>query len=215
MAENNKASRLRSLRKKKGMTLSELSALVGVSDATLQRYESGKIQNIKPQMLEKLSAALDCTAAYIMGWDEAAGPENVFDNIVGIKPKKLPVLGEIACGEPIFCDSGKNGEFVVSCDTNADFCLIAKGDSMINARIYDGDIVLIKAQSDVENGEIAAVIIDDEATLKKVYKVGNVITLMPANPKYDPLVYTPDEFRNIRILGKAVGMQTNNLYIEK
>lgn len=215
MAENNKSDRLRSLRKKKGFTLSELSALVGVSDATLQRYESGKIQNIKPQILEKLSAALDCTEAYIMGWDEAPLAAGEFDNIIGIKPRRLPILGRISCGEPIFCDSGEKGEFVVSCDTNADFCLIAKGDSMINARIYDGDIVLIKEQNDVENGEIAAVIIDDEATLKRVYKVGSVITLMPANPKYEPIVCTPDEFRSIRILGKAVGMQTNNLYIEK
>ena len=210
MAELMKNSRLKQLRKSRGLTLAGLSKEVGVSDATLQRYESGQIQNIKRPVLEKLAQVLRCSEAYLMGF----GEENT-ENIILPTPVRIPVLGEIACGEPIFCSDGERGEVFAASDLGADFCLIAKGDSMIEARIYDGDIVLIRAQDDVENGEIAAVIIDDEATLKKVYKKGGVITLMPANAKYEPLVYTPDEFNNIRILGKAVGMQTNNLYIER
>ncbi len=210
MLEPKKNDRLKQLRRKKGLTLAALSKEVGVSDATLQRYESGQIQNIKMSVVEKLAKILECSEAYIMGW----GSENV-DNIVMPSPRSLPMLGDIACGEPIFCSSSEGSNVVIAADSKADFCLIAKGDSMIDARIYDGDIVLIKEQNDVENGEIAAVIIDDEATLKRVYKKGGVITLMPANPRYAPLVYTPEEFKNIRILGKAVGMQTNNLYIER
>jgi len=207
-----KNDRLKQLRKSKGYTLAQLAKLVGVTDATLQRYESGQIHNIKPKTLDKLAEILGCSATYILGYDKNI---DSYGNIVLPSPKKLPVLGKIACGEPIFCDDSENAECVVSYGTNADFCLIARGDSMIDARIYDGDIVLIKEQSDVENGEIAAVIIDDEATLKRVFKIGDVITLMPANSKYEPMVFTPDQFRNIRILGKAVGMQTNNLYIER
>ncbi len=210
MEENKKNTRLKQLRVNKGLTLAALSEMVGVSDATLQRYESGQIQNIKRAILEKLAGIFGCSEAYIMGWGDEAT-----DNIFLPAPRRLPVLGEISCGQPIFCDCGSGGEAVIVADSKADFCLVAKGDSMTGVRIYEGDIVLIKQQDDVENGEIAAVIIDDEATLKRVFKKGGVITLVSENPKYDPLVYTPDEFRSIRILGKAVGMQTNNLYIER
>ena len=210
MSEVKKNNRLKQLRKKKGLTLAALSQLIGVSDATLQRYESGQIKNIKMPIVEKLAQILDCSEAYIMGF----GGE-VHDNIVMPSPRRLPILGDIACGKPVFCSSEEGEDFVIAADSAADFCLIARGDSMIDARIYDGDVVLIKAQSDVDNGDIAAVIIDDEATLKRVYKKGGVITLVAANSKYEPIVYTPDEFKDIRILGKAVGMQTNNLYIER
>lgn len=210
MEEIKKNTRLKQLRLDKGLTLAALSEIIGVSDATLQRYESGQIQNIKRGVLEKLANIFGCSEAYIMGW----GTENS-DNIILPVTKRLPILGEIACGKPIFCDSGEVGEAVIVADSKADFCLVAKGDSMTGVRIYEGDIVLIKEQSDVENGEIAAVIIDDEATLKRVFKKGGVITLVSENPKYDPLVFTSDEFENIRILGKAVGMQTNNLYTDR
>ena len=91
-------------------------------------------------------------------------------------------------------------------DIDADFCLTAKGDSMINARIYDGDIVFIKKMPIVDNGDIAAVIIDDEATLKRVYYYPekNKLVLQAENPKYEPFVYLNEELEQIRILGKAV-----------
>lgn len=206
MEEIKKNTRLKQLRQNRKLTLSALSEMVGVSDATLQRYESGQIQNIKKPILEKLAEIFGCSEAYIMGWGDE-GTDNIFVPSL----KRLPVLGEISCGQPVFCNEGNDGEAIVVADSKADFCLIAKGDSMTGVRIYEGDIVFIKEQDDVENGEIAAVIINDEATLKRVFKKGGVITLMSENPKYDPLVYTPDEFTSIRILGKAVGMQTNNL----
>ena len=199
------------LRLEKGLTLAELSKLIGVSDATLQRYESGEIQNIKRSVCAKLAEVFGCTEAYIM---YGSGEDNIYayDNVIPVHRKRLPVLGEIACGEPIYCDERYGEVFVTNSDTSADFCLIAKGDSMIEARIFDGDIVFIKSQSDVENGEIAAVIIDNEATLKRVYKTDNVLSLMPANPKYSPLVYTGEAMNSIRILGKAVGMQTSKFF---
>ena len=96
-------------------------------------------------------------------------------------------------------------------DINADFCLTAKGDSMINARIQDGDIVFIKEMPMVDNGEIAAVIIDDEATLKRVYYYPekNKLVLQAENPKYEPWVYVNEELNEIRILGKAVYFMSN------
>lgn len=129
-----------------------------------------------------------------------------FDNIKPIKLKRFPMLGEIACGEPIFADEDKESFVMADMDIQADFCLTAKGDSMINARIYDGDVVFIKEMPMVENGEIAAVIIDNEATLKRVYYYpeDNMLQLIAENPRYKPLVYRDEALNTIRILGKAV-----------
>ena len=91
---------------------------------------------------------------------------------------------------------------------SADFCLEAKGDSMINARIFDGDIVFIKQQPDVENGEIAAVVMGDDATLKRVYKYDGTIQLRAENPMYAPMTFTGEQLNNIRIIGKAVAFQS-------
>ncbi len=128
-----------------------------------------------------------------------------FDRIIPLpKTKKVPLLGTIACGEPIIAD--ENIELYIKVDENVpvDFALRCKGDSMINARIFDGDIVYIRQQQDVENGEIAAVLIGDEATLKKVHKYPNKLVLSACNPMYDDFVYTSEQLNDIRILGKAV-----------
>lgn len=126
-------------------------------------------------------------------------------NIIPLpKTKKLPLLGTIACGEPILADENIEEYIETPDNIRATFCLRCKGDSMINARIYDGDIVYIREQPDVENGEIGAVIINDEATLKRIYKYKNKIVLQPENTAYEPLVYVNEELDTIRILGKAV-----------
>lgn len=120
------------------------------------------------------------------------------------KMKKIPLLGTIACGEPILATENIEMYVKVGESIPADFALKCKGDSMINARIFDGDIVYIRQQSDVDDGEIAAVLIGDEATLKKVHKFPNKIVLSPCNPMYDDLVYSNEQLDEIRILGKAV-----------
>ena len=132
------------------------------------------------------------------------------DNIKRIKIKKFPMLGEIACGKPMFCNEEYETFIEANSDINADFCLIAKGDSMTNARIFDGDVVFIKEQSIVENGEIAAVIIDNEATLKRVYYYPNKnkLILQAENPNYEPFVYINEELNQIQILGKAVAFMS-------
>ena len=121
------------------------------------------------------------------------------------------MLGDIACGEPIYASEDRESYIMAGTDINADFCLRAKGDSMIGARILDGDIVFIKKAPTVNNGEIAAVIIGDEATLKRIYyypQKGKLI-LQAENPKYEPLVYIGEELNEIRILGKAVAFQSD------
>ena len=194
-----------------GMTLEEVAKQVGVGRATVQRWESGVIVNVRRDKIVKIAAALKTTPGYLMGWkdDPDSEPlENLYDNITPYTPTKVPLLGTIACGEPIYADE-ENGQFIEA-NIKADFCLRAKGDSMINARINDGDIVFIKKQNVVENGEIAAIIIEDEATLKRVYYYPgeNKMSLVAENTKYAPLIYVGTELSTIKILGKAVAFQS-------
>ena len=120
------------------------------------------------------------------------------------KTKRVPLLGTIACGEPILAEENLDGYVAMADEVEADFALRCRGDSMVNARILDGDLVFIRQQPDVENGEIAAVLIGDEATLKRVYKYPEQVVLQPENPKYPPLVYSGEQLQDFRILGKAV-----------
>ena len=134
-----------------------------------------------------------------------------YSNIMPIETKKVPLMGVIACGEPMYCNEERESYVVVGTDIQADFCLKAKGDSMINARIMDGDIVFIRKQPAVENGDIAAVLIDDEVTLKRVYyyKEENMLRLYPENPAYKPFTYIGEELNQICILGKAIAFQSD------
>lgn len=200
------ANRLKTLRKAKKMTQDELAAALGTSKQTIHRYENGIITNIPPEKVEKLAYALGTTPSELMGWTESTLPSGTMP----ISTKRLPVLGEIACGNPIF--AREEHESFVSADgsLDADFCLMAHGDSMIGARINDGDVIFIRSQASVNNGEIAAVIINDEATLKRVYYYPDEekLILSPENPRYAPLVYIGEELEEIKIIGKAVAFQS-------
>lgn len=137
--------------------------------------------------------------------DSLSKPTNLFP----IEMKKFPLLGNIACGEPQWAEQDATCYVMAGSNIHADFCLRAKGDSMIGARIHDGDIVFIRKQESVEDGEIAAVLINDEATLKRVYydKDAGILTLIAENPMYKTMRYSGEDLNNIRILGKAVGAQ--------
>ena len=132
-----------------------------------------------------------------------------YSSIPGIMPPpktvKRPRLGAIACGEPILAEENFDGYDDVPEAIPCDFTLVCEGDSMINARIHDGDIVYIKQQPTVENGQIAAIMIDGETTLKRVYIDGDRLTTLPENPAYKPHTYIGEELNNIRIIGLATG----------
>lgn len=192
-------------RLKKGYTLEELAKIVGTSKQTIQRYETGVISNIPSDKIEAIAEALGVSPASIMGWEDK---ENDIFSIPGIIPipkmKKVPRLGVIACGEPIMTEENFERFDGVPDFIDCDFSLTCKGDSMINARIYDGDIVFIKMQPQVENGEIAAVLTNGETTLKRVYFENNQLILQPENSAYRPFVYVNEQINDVRILGKAV-----------
>ena len=202
--------KIREARLKKGYTQTELAELLGYKSRSSINKIEVEGRDIPRSSVIKFAKALDVTPAYLMGWEDEQKPEQSlydrFDNLHPVKLKRFPLLGEIACGEPIYAEEDHESYVSADADIRADFCLKAKGDSMINADIHDGDVVFIRSQSMVENGEIAAVIIEDEATLKRVYydRENNRLQLIAENPKYAPLVYTGEELNYIRILGKAV-----------
>ncbi len=203
--------RIRQQRIKQGKTQEDIAQALNTGRATIHKYETGLINNIPPDKVLLLAKALHCSPAYLMGWDENDYMFSLADNIMPLsKIKKVPLLGEIACGEPIFAAEEYDSYIKIEDGLQIDFCLKCKGDSMINARIHDGDIVFIRKQEAVENGEIAAVIIGDEATLKRVYYYPqeNRISLIAENPLYPPLIYTNEQLEQIKILGKAVSFQS-------
>ena len=205
--------RIKQLRKEKGLSLENLADAIGTSRQTIHRYETGIITNIPPEKVEALARVLLTTPSMLMGWND----DDYFhaDNTIAVAKlekigtKSLPMLGNVACGEPIFASEEHNHYVKASDDVDADFCLTAKGDSMINARIFDGDILFVKKQSYVEDGEIAVVLIDDEATVKRVYfdRDYKILTLVPENPTYRPMRYMGSKLESIRILGKVVSGQ--------
>lgn len=195
--------RIKYLREERGMSQQELAEKVGYKTASaVNKIELG-LRDINQSKIVEFAKALNTTPSYLLGDDQF----NIFSipNIIPIpKMKEIPLLGTIACGEPITAVENIETYITVDAKANVDFALKCKGDSMINARVFDGDIVYIHSQPDVENGEIAAVLIDNEATLKKVYKYPNKLVLSPCNPMYDDLVYSEEQLENVRILGKAV-----------
>lgn len=198
---------LKARRTELGLTQLDVANAVGVSEATVSRWESGDIANMKRSRIASLASVLKISPSIIMGWNgtpEIRLPSDVITIIPMPTMRKIPLVGSIACGTPILAEENCEGEVDVPDHVRADFALRCKGDSMINARIFDGDIVYIRQQESVEHGEIAAVIIDDEATLKRVYLYEDHISLEAENPQYRPLVYWGAEMNSVRILGRAV-----------
>lgn len=193
---------MRVRRQELGLTLEEVGDYVGVGKSTVRKWEHGDIENMKRDKIALLSKILKLSPlTFITGEVEYGTP----DNIIPLpKMKKIPLLGTIACGEPILATENIEALINADEDLNADFALRCKGDSMINARIFDGDIVYIREQPDVEDGEIAAVLVGEEATLKRVYKYPSKVVLRPENPLYDDMIYSKEEMNEVRILGKAV-----------
>lgn len=198
---------MKNRRKAIGLSAERLAEMLGVSPATIYRYENGDIEKVPGDRLGPIANALQTTPAFLMGW-EVEGAMDAMKLPVNIIPmpemRKIPLVGTIACGEPILAVENIEEYVSIPKDLAGDFALTCKGDSMINARIFDGDIVYIRQQDTVENGEIAAVLIDGEATLKRFKRLPDRIILSPENPMYDPLVYRNEEMNNVRILGKAV-----------
>jgi len=208
MKHEETAKRIRFALDKAEISAKELSVKSGVAEASISQYVNGyhKPSNISAG---KMAPILSVNPMWLMGFDEPM--EKGYHNIVPISTKRFPVLSSIACGEPILMQEEKELYVNAASDINADFVLIAKGDSMKNARIYDGDYVFIRRQPTVENGEIAAVGIGEEATLKRVFWYANksVLVLRAENPDYSDMEYSGQSLNDVHIFGKAVAFQSD------
>lgn len=195
---------IKSLRLSKELSQEQLAAMTGYKDRTsIAKIEAGKVDLSQSKIIE-FAKALGVSPSYLMGWNSSDDVD--LTKIKGIIPikkvRRIPILGQIACGNPILAEENYIGYFTADDKyLDSDFCLYAKGDSMTGAEIDDGDLVFIKKQSDVDDGEIAAVLIDDEATLKRVYKIADKVQLRADNPNYPPIDL--DGTQSVIILGKA------------
>ena len=196
-------SRLAVVMAETNIKAAELSRLTGISKPRLSQYKNG-VYVPKADAICAMARALGVSEAYLLGTTDIPEARS------GGKYKVLPVIGQIACGNPVFASEEDGGAVYTDADTDADFCLIAKGDSMKDARINSGDTVFIKKADSVNNGEIAAIIIGDEATLKRVYYYPESAKLMliSENSNYEPMVFSGAELERIKIIGKAVAFKS-------
>lgn len=197
------------------LTQSDLARKMGYADKSMiAKIEKGLI-DLPQSKIVAFAKALDTKPGTLMGWTMPQDTEDQLEisNTYRITLKRFPMLGEIACGKPRFTGEDRESYVLAGTDIKADFCLKAKGDSMINARIHDGDIVFIRQQDTVENGEIAAVVInsDSEATLKRLYyyREKALLILKAENPIYEDQIYQDEQLSEVHILGKAVAFQSD------
>lgn len=193
------------------LTATSLAEEIGLSKQAISMYISGDRKPKRPTV-KVIADVLNVSEAWLMGYDTEMKKGDIslnsVNNLMAMpNTKKVPLLGTIACGEPILAVENVADYIDMDKETHADFALRCKGDSMINARIFDGDIVYIRRQNTVENGEIAAVLVEgmeSEATLKRVYTSEDSIRLCAANPLYPDKIFEKEKMNDVTIIGKAV-----------
>ena len=197
--------RIRARRIELGLTVEELAKKMGYKDkSSISKIENGKA-DIPQSKVIAFARALNTTTAYLMGIDTAK--ERSIP--AGFQPlprrDRIPRVGQIACGTPILAEENVEAYDEVPSDWHADFTLLCQGDSM-EPKIKDGDVVAIHSQPMVENGEVAAVLIDGEATLKRVFLFDDHIELRAENPTFPTILRIGEDMNTITIEGKAVGL---------
>ena len=215
MKQSDFASRLSQALEARGMKAADLSKKTKVAEGTISCYINGRYE-AKQNRVQVFAEALNVNPAWLMGYDVPMETESRYSVAPASRPippgfepmpkmKKVPLIGAIACGDPITAMENREGEIDVPENIRCDFALRCKGNSMIGAGIHDGDAVYIRIQPEVENGQIAAVRIGDEATLKRVYLHTDYIELRPENPDYESIIRRREEMNDVHIEGKAVG----------
>lgn len=201
-----KGTRIKQAREKIGMSQTDMAEKIGVSKQTLYKYENDIITNVPTDKIEAISRLVGVSPSYIMGWES----NNIPPEAIPLESKTIPILGSVACGTPIF-DPSDGIQIKVPASFHADFGLYAKGDSMIGANINDGDLVFFIQQPTVENGQIAAVFIDNEVTLKRVYyQQGERLVLLSENGdgNHPPIIVEGPDLNQVHIIGRAIAKQS-------
>lgn len=204
------SNNLRRLIDVSGKTQKDVADAIGVSQQIMNVWARGKAI---PRMgkIQRLADYFGVEKSDLIDEKPEAPSLPSYPNIFPLQRKRVPLLGEIACGEPIFCNEDRESYIAAGTDVRADFCLRARGDSMTGARIMDGDVVFIQKDAELVNGKIYAVEIDDEATLKRVYydEAAQELRLLAENPKYPTMVYSGERLAHVHVLGKAIAFQSD------
>ena len=196
-------NKIKELRETTGMSARKFAAEMGLKYTTYYGYEKGT-REPGADFIAAFASYFGVSVDYLLGIEDSRLPSNLAPLP---KMKKIPLVGSIACGQPILAEENITDYIDLPGHIKADYSLSCKGDSMINAGINDGDIVYIRKQETVENGQIAAVLVEGgntEATLKRFYFSGNTVMLNAENPAYAPLVYVGEEIANVHVIGLAV-----------
>ena len=197
--------RIRELRISAGLSQDELAKKTGYNDrSSIAKIEAGKV-DLTQSKLVAFADALNTTPGYLIGWEPDSKPPIPAGFQPLPKRDRIPRVGQIACGTPILAEENVEAYDEVPSDWHADFTLLCQGDSM-EPKIKDGDVVAIQSQPMVENGEVAAVLIDGEATLKRVFLFDDHIELRAENPTFPTILRIGEDMNTITIEGKAVGL---------
>lgn len=194
---------IKNLRTARQLSQDDLAKAIGCTNKAVSTWEKGTRE---PRMgaIQKMADFFGVPKSAIIEDD----PQDIYHltNYVALQKKKIPLLGKVAAGEPIYADEHIEEYLPVNEDVHADFALRIQGDSMINAGIEDGNIVFVKKQDEVEQGQIAVVLREDSATVKRFYRTETMIQLISENPKYPPIIIQESDFQNVRILGRVTAV---------
>ena len=209
----NLGNKLKNIRIDNGYSMEELKNLLNnkyglsISKSMISRWENNQTEPLNTYLSAYAKEFnLDMNSLLNINIEDIPGA------IPMQKGRLIPILGEIACGDPILAQENLDGYFLSDPSIiKGDFILRAQGDSMIDAGIHEGDYVFISQTPDVENGAIAAVLIDDDTTLKRFYKSDDKIVLQPENSAYSPIIITEEDGKNIKILGQVIGLYKQDI----
>lgn len=199
--------KIRMLRKRKGLTQTELGEKLGVKTNAVSKWECGRVEDIPMSKVKAMSVLFDVPPSFLI--DDEQLPSNATPLDVQ-SFHRIPILGRIAAGLPLYAEQNIEGYTLTDLNGGAEyFALRVKGDSMNAARIQEGDVLIVRRQEEVENGEVAIVMVgDDDATVKRFYSTGNTVTLMPqsTNPQHQAQMYDLRKTK-IKVLGKVVKVE--------
>lgn len=199
------ADKIKKLRLEKGLSQEQLGEFVGLQKAAINKYETGRVVNIKRSTLQKFAEIFDVSPAQLLDDSELVNSIDGITNISVPVARAIPILGNICAGNGIFCEENYDGFFFVDNSIRADLCLNVKGDSMIESDIYDGDKAFICQNCLIEDGRIYAVRINNEseAVLKRVFRQDENVVLSSSNPDYAPII---EKAENVSIIGECIGV---------
>lgn len=194
-------------RKRLGLTQTELGEKLGVKTNAVSKWECNRVEDIPTSKIKAMAVLFEVPPSYLIDDDSlppSAAPIDLTSR------HRIPILGRIAAGLPLYAEQNIEGYTLTDLNGGAEyFALLVTGDSMNAARIEDGDVIIVRRQDEVENGELAVVMVgDDDATVKRFYSTDSTVTLMPQsrNPIHQPQIYDLEKTK-IKVLGKVVKVE--------